>query len=173
MIIGIDLDDTIVKTSLEALKRLKEYAPNYNNHRDLPPNKYKEFMTKYVEVIMENEELFDGVKEAFDYLNSKGYKVIFITARNNTFSENIMDITTKYLKKNGFKYDSIVFNQNKKGSTAKENNVDIFIDDKEEVLEEVSRYGIECIRFTNKMDSKFKTFNNWDQIIEYLKSKEG
>lgn len=173
MILGIDIDDTIAKTSLEALKCLKEYEPTYNNHRDLPSKKYNDFMAKYVERIMAEEELFEGVKEAFDYFNSKGYSVIFITARNNAFSNKVIKITKEYLKKYDIKYDSIIFDQIKKGCKAKENKVDIFIDDKEEVLENVNSYGIECIRFTNEMDSKFKIFNSWHQIIEYLKTKEG
>ena len=59
-----------------------------------------------------------------------------------------------------------------KSTLAKENNIDIFIDDKENVLDKIaSSSNIECIRFTSDKNSKYKTFNNWYDIIEYIKTK--
>lgn len=171
MIIGIDIDDTITETTKNIQHYLKEFAPNYQNYHDLEINKYEEFMRKYIDIIMKTDPIKDGVKDFFDYCNSKNYKIIIITARSNTYTKNTLKITEDYLKKYQLKYDKIIIEQEEKGKMAFQNHVDLFIDDKEKVLDGIDSYGIKCIRFTN-LESKYPTFYDWKDILNYIKQKE-
>ena len=170
MTIGIDIDDTMTETSKKAMEYLNKYEPSYKDYHNLPKELYLKYMQLYIDDILGNAELKNGVKDALDYLKSKNFNIVIITARSNTYSSNVIDITHAYLKKYQIPYDKIFFNKEIKGKTAKENNVDIFIDDKENVLDDVNSYGIECIRIGNGF-SKYKTFNNWKDIIDYIKLK--
>ena len=172
MIIGIDIDNTITETSKKAKEFLKEFNKNYNDYHDLPENIYNEYMQKYAIKIASLCDLKEGVKEAFNYLNSNNYKIIIITARSNYYSKDNIKATKQYLKNNDLKYNKIIFNAEEKGKVAKENNIAIFIDDKESVLDNINQYHIEPIHIGTEQ-SKYKSFTNWKDIIEYLKTKEG
>ena len=49
-----------------------------------------------------------------------------------------------------------------------------FIDDRLYNLDDVSAHGIECLHFTDDLEqaSPYKQFDNWNDIIKYLKNKE-
>ncbi|MBE6154229.1 MAG: hypothetical protein E7163_01460 [Firmicutes bacterium] len=173
MVVGIDIDDTISDTSLSAAKYLTKYNNKVLDYHNLSLEDYDEFAKLYIENIMSEAPLKEGVKEAFEYLHNKEYTIIIITARNLKYSDNIYDITKEYLKTNRLKYDKILFDREKKGLDANNLGVDIFIDDKERVLDDVSKYGIDCIRITRDKNSKHKTFINWFDIIKYIDGKEG
>lgn len=172
MVLGIDIDSTITATGEKTRECLKQYAPEYDDYHKLPEDKYEEFLYIYGEYIHKTCELKPGVKEAFEYFNKNGYKIIIITARNCERCNREEEITKDYFKRHNLKYDKIIFDMTKKGKRAYENGVSIFFDDREENLDDVSSYGIECIRFTTKNDSKYKTFSNWYDIIEYVKSRK-
>ncbi len=172
--IGIDIDDTITETTLTGNKYLNKFDSSYNNYHDLPKEKYYEFLNLFLADITKNNTLKPDVLEAFDFLHKNDYKIVIITARNNLYVPKIKELTIDFLKNKNLKYDKIIFDDFKienKGIQAKENNVDIFIDDKEEVLDKVACEGIECLRFTSAKNSKYKAFDNWKSIIEYLKTK--
>ena len=173
MTIGIDIDNTITDNSKIIYKYIKIYDKSYDNYHDLPEDQYHEFLTTYIEDIMQNTDLKEGAKEAITYLHNNGHKIILITARNLYYSKNIINITLEYLKKHNIIYDKIIFgtkNNGQKGKDAFLNNIDIFIDDKESVLDDVAKYGIKCLKMGNK-PSKYLCFNNWQDIINYIKSK--
>lgn len=172
--IGIDIDDTITETTITGNKYVKIFNSSYKDYHDLPEDKYYQFLNLYLSEIIMNNTLKSGVKEAFEFLHKNNYKIIIITARNNIYTPNAKELTIKFFEQQGLKYDKIIFDDLKtedKGIPAKENNVDIFIDDKEEVLDKVASVGIKCIRFANTKNSKYQTFNSWLEIIEYLKTK--
>lgn len=175
MNIGIDIDDTITETSLIGNKYITKFDSNYKDYHDLPQKKYFEFLNRYLQDIVRNNIIKAGVKEAFEFFRSKGYKIIFITARNDIHTPNIKKLTKEFLDKNNIFYDKLIFDDSNTGDKSKltqENNIDIFIDDKEIVLDKIaSSSNIECIRFTSDKNSKYKTFNNWYDIIEYIKTK--
>ncbi len=175
MNIGIDIDDTITETTFVGNKYVTKFDSNYQNYHDLPQNKYFEFLKLYLQDIVKNNIIKDGVKEAFEFFKNRDYKIIFITARNDIHAPNVKKLTKEFLAKNNIYYDKLIFddsNTGDKSKLAKENNIDIFIDDREGVLDKIaSTSNIECIRFTNDKKSKYKTFNNWYDIIEYIKTK--
>lgn len=172
MIIGIDIDSTITNTGAKTKECLKAFAPEFDDYHKLPKNKYEEFLDKYEGYIHKTCNLKPGVSEAFKYFKESGYKIIIITARNTTHCKNQKDITINYFKYHNLQYDKIIFDMSKKGVCAYENNVSIFIDDREENLDDVSQYGIECLHFSSDTHSKYKTFTDWRDIAEYIKTKK-
>lgn len=168
MTIGIDIDDTITETTLNANKYAKIYNPNLqDDYHSLPKEKYEEFRLQYQRKISETNPLKEGVKEAFDYFASNNIKVIIITTRDKYYANDIDEISVNHLKRNGLKFSKYI-NTTTKGIEAFNNNVDIFIDDKESNLDDVSSYNIECLKFSDKKGSKYKTFSNWSDIIKYI-----
>ncbi len=179
MIIGIDIDNTITNTFEASLKYLKIFDNNYDDWHKLPIDRKNQFLKLYIDNIMQEATLKDGVNDAFNYFKELNYKIILITARNNKHSLNTKDITIKYLEEHHLIYDKIIFdddNLNDKGSIAQKENINLFIDDKDLNLDSVSKYGIECLKFTYPDDleknNKYKTFTSWYDIIEYIKRKE-
>jgi len=173
MVIGIDIDDTITDTSSAAAMYLPKYTNKVLDYHNLSSEEYDEFAKLYIENIMSEAPLKKGIKDAFEYLHDKGYTIVIVTARNLKYSNSIYDITTQYLRTNGLNYDKILFDKEEKGLDAYNLGINIFVDDKERVLDDVSKYGIDCIRITNDKNSKHRTFSNWDEIIKYIDSKEG
>lgn len=171
MTIAIDIDDTITKTSEIAAENLKKFDNNYSDYHDLSEERYIEYMRLYQAKGLRNAKLMDGVKEAFEYLNNKGYKIIIITARSNKFDDTIKDLTKKYLEEHGLKYNKIIFEKDSKGRVAKQEGVDIFVDDKKTVLDDVASYGIETINISKIKSDKHKTFSNWSDIIKYIDAR--
>ena len=113
------------------------------------------------------------MQEAFRYLHDKGYKIIIITARNNKYHADVISDTIFYLHKYNLWYDEIIFEEkNNKGDKAHKYHVDVFIDDKESNLDDINKYGIECLRFTTDNNSKYKIVKNWNEVIAYFKSRE-
>lgn len=172
MTIGIDIDDTITNTTQTIKKYLALFDSTYTDYRDLPKEKYVKFLTRYHAQIMKTCPLKEYVKEAFAYFKKNHDKIIIITARDNKYCKDAMDITKRYLKNQNLSYDKIIFSDNQKGKYAFENKIDLFIDDKETVLDDISKYNIKCLRLTNESDSKYKTFSNWHDIINYIKRQE-
>ena len=148
MTIGIDIDDTITKTSEKAAENLAKYDNNYLDYHNLPKEKYEEFMKLYQAEILRTVERREGVKE-------------------------VKTITLDYLAQNELEYDKIILGKENKGKIAKEEGIDIFIDDKETVLDDMVENGIKTIRRTEKTDSKHVSFANWSDIVNYIKTLEG
>ena len=169
MIIGVDIDDTITYTTKTIKKYLKQEYPDYDEYKLLPRKQYIRFLKKYMKQMRSEYELKEGVKEAWDYFRENHYKIIFITARNNKYYRKSNQDTLEYLQQNGLFYDKIYFNEPKKGRRAHKNHVDIFIDDKESTLDNMASYKVNCIYMDKS--SKYPSFDNWYQIIEYLKEE--
>ena len=169
MILGIDIDDTITNTSKVVNKYLQETYPNCRNYHLLSKKEYKQFLKKYIKLMRDEYELKEGVKEAWEYFKNNNFKIIIITARNNRFDRDNIKNTIAFLNKNGLFYDKIYFRQVKKGKKAYKEHVDLFIDDKEKVLDGVSSYNIRCICMGDSL--KYKCFSNWFQIIDFIKEE--
>ena len=167
MILGIDIDDTITDTSGTVKKYLKKDYPDYDHYKLLPKREYKRFLKKYIKQMRWEYQLKDGVKEAWQFFLENHFKIIIITARNREFYKDNMKDTVQFLKDHGIVYDKIYFKQKKKGKVAYKEHVDLFIDDKESVLDHVSKYGIECLCIGKS--NRYLSFDNWYQIIDYIK----
>lgn len=167
MILGIDIDDTITYTRKTILKYRKMVYPNLNDNDLLPNKEYKKFLRKYMKDMRREYEIREGVKEAWQYFKDNNFKIIIITARSNKYYHRSIKDTIDFLDKNGIFYDKIYFNKVKKGKKAFKEHVDLFIDDNELVLDNVSKYGIKVL-CRGKSD-KYPSCEDWYQIINYIK----
>ena len=176
--IGIDIDNTITNTSIYSNTLLKK-DPLYNsknNYRELNKEEIKNFLTKYIESIVESVLVKEDVIDTLSYWKNKGYKIVFITARGAEKTDNYTSLkstflTSLYFAKNNIPFDELVFFQEEKGAACLNEFVDIFIDDKENVLDVVAKKGIKTLRISEeKVESKHKLVQNWQEIRKYIDS---
>lgn len=171
MIIGIDIDNTISNTSSAALEYLKKYPElNIDNFEDFNNPLAVEFLNKYIDLIQKKVTLKDHVKESFDRLNENGIKIVLLTARGYRIKYDYQKYTKDLLDNNNIKYDKIVYKSYPKGKDAFKEKIDLFIDDKENNLDDVAKYNIKCIRFSDdkNIKSKYKVFNDWRILTDYI-----
>ena len=176
--IGIDIDNTITNTSIYSNTLLKK-DPLYNsknNYRELNKEEIKNFLTKYIESIVESVLVKEDVIDTLSYWKNKGYKIVFITARGAEKTDNYTSLksaflTSLYFAKNNIPFDELVFFQEEKGAACLNEFVDILIDDKENVLDEVAKKGLKTLRISEeKVESKHKLVQNWQEIRKYIDS---
>lgn len=173
MNIGIDIDDTLTDTTKLAnaiLHNNPKYVDVLDYH-DLNKEEFIQFGKKHLDEIQKYLILKDGVLEVLNNLKKQGYNIVIITARGAKNMEFLIPITEKFLKINRVPYDKIIFSQEKKGEACLKNNINIFIDDKEHVLDEIKKYNknIKTIRFLNGMKkSKHLTIRSWFELDSIL-----
>lgn len=94
--------------------------------------------------VLENAPIKPFAKEIINKLIEEGNQIIFITARNNKGDriDDSYSISKNLLDKNGIGYDKLITECNNKLLVCKENNIDIFIDDKIETCLELQNKGI-------------------------------
>lgn len=163
MRIGIDVDETLVCSNDEFEIIKKKYNIDFNKkYTDKwTDEEYQEILAKYAEEIITNASLKIGAKEALNYLHNKGHKLIIITARNNLYYKNSMELTKKVLLNHGLKIDEFYFDQDKKSDIAKKLNIDLMIDDNINIYESMKKENIDCILFGQEIKT-------WDQVLEYI-----
>lgn len=197
MRIGIDIDDTAFITVNAMLK----YADKYNrdvlgkdeikNTFGLIKNRYYlkaiygwndeekfGFFNMFYKNVLEECKPMPYVAEVCKMLKSEGNDIYFITARlNNIENCNTEEITKKSLEKNGILYDKLLINASNKLEEAKENNIDLFIEDSFETCSELKNSGIKSILMTTKMNNQIDAgsiprVNNWKEVYNTIKNIE-
>ncbi len=171
MIIGIDIDDTITDTYEVIFNYAQEYTVKVLN-RDPKIKEVSDCASHYYTKVLhnwsddENEKFWElyyekNLKEVkpktlvVEYLNklkSEGNKLVLITARvqPENYKFNVEEETKKWLQKNNVPYDKLIINGNHKEKIAKEEKIDLFIDDSFKNCQAVSDVGIK----TYIMDSR-------------------
>lgn len=169
MNIGIDIDDTMTETTKLANAILysdyKDLA--ITDYHELSKKDFTEFCKLHIIEIQKYMILKDGVVETLKSWKNKGYKIYIITARGSKGMDFLIPITLEFLKNNNIPYDEILFKQERKGNACNSKNIDVFIDDKEVVLDEVKKKNpnIRTIRFLNKNEtSKHESVRSWFQL---------
>ena len=189
MKIGIDIDDTTfmtVKSMLKYADKFQEEISGETTTRDnfgLITNRYylkvlygwddptkKAFFNKYYKNVLEECTLLPNADKVIEKLREQGDTIHFVTAR-------LMDvpncdteaITINSLKNFNIKYDSLDLSIRDKLTFAKENNIDIMIEDSYETCRQFVDNGLNAILMTTKMnssieDSDIPRVNNWDEI---------
>ena len=197
MRIGIDIDDTAFITVNAMLK----YADKYNrdvlgkdeikNSFGLIKNRYYlkaiygwndeekfGFFNMFYKNVLEECKPMPYVAEVCKMLKSEGNDIYFITARlNNIENCNTEEITKNSLEKNGILYDKLLINASNKLESAKENNIDLFIEDSFETCSELKNSGIKSILMTTKMNNQIDAgsiprVNNWKEVYNTIKNIE-
>ena len=167
MLIGIDVDDTLVSSNESFARVIKKYNVDFKkDFRQKWTEEERKFIFKnYLKETLINAQLKDGAKEVINYLNSLGHKLIVITARNNNHCENIEEFTRDFIKKEGLKINEFYFKQSEKSDLAKELNLDLMIDDSSYIYNNMKKENIDCILFGDKVKT-------WEEVLEYIKDKE-
>lgn len=167
MIIGIDVDDTLVSTSESFDKVIKKHNVDFNKKfKDRWTEKEKTFIfDNYLEETLYNAEIKKGAKKVINYLADLGYKLVIITARDNNHCKNIEEYTINFVKKEGLKITEFYFGQFKKSDLAKKLNLDLMIDDNKYIYNNMKEENIDCILFGDKI-------KNWNDVLEYIRRKE-
>ena len=186
MVIGIDMDDTICSTNeriiVEADKYDKEVLGG-TGIKDINAYEFTEmmgwekdmkgkFFADCLEFIMDHAVIKRGAHDVINYLHDeKGWKIIIISFRKDKYLKDPYKLTKDWLDRHDIHYDKILVNTGTKQDECIENNVKLFIDDKESHCEDVSKEGIDVLLFTNEYnhdEKRFKRVDNWYQIKDYI-----
>ena len=180
MNIGIDIDDTITKTSEEIDFYAKEYTEKILKRKfEINENRVieamwaqkvynwtveedKKFWKLYYEKIMENVLPKENVVEVINKLY-KNNTIVIITARWDKENNVIEQITKKWLDKNEIKYNKIFLGYEDKRKIVQENNIDIFIDDNLKTCELIADMNINVLMMNTRLN---KNVNIKNQKIE-------
>ena len=186
MVIGIDMDDTICSTNeriiVEADKYDKEVLGG-TGIKDIKAYEFTEmmgwekemkgkFFADKLEYIMDNAEIKPSAKEVINRLHEEGNKIIIISFRKGKYIADPYNLTKNWLDRHGVHYDKIYVDTGAKVDECIENDVNLFIDDKESHCEDVSNAGVPVLLFTNEYnhaEQRFKRVDNWDQVYDYIK----
>ena len=188
MVIGIDMDDTICSTNELIIKEADRYDKEVlggSGVKDASAYEFTEmmgwekdmkgkFFKDRLEYIMDHAEIKDHAKDVINKLHDEGAKIMIISFRKGKYIKDPYMLTKNWLDRNGVHYDKIYVDTGSKVDECVDNNVNLFIDDKESHCEDVSSAGIDVILFTNFYNHAEKRFvrkDNWLQIYEYIKEK--
>lgn len=176
MKIGLDIDDTLTNTKEAFAKSIKKYChkhkwKQYNEQKKLTEEEFKIFLMEYGK---KTYETMKPKKEAIKIINSwneMGHEIYFITARCEEDLKGIETITIEYLKKYNINYQSIFFHSKNKGEDSKNLNLDVFVDDRESVLDTL-KMDIYKIRMLDNIQnySKYKKVTSWKEIDSIIKT---
>lgn len=195
MNIGIDIDDTISKTFEYSYPLSKEYTKKVlnrdglnidevsaNSHQYLRViNKWNNeeadaFWAENYKTIIENVEPKADVIDVLKKLKSEGHNIYLITARIKDKSFDVALETKKWLDKNGVIYDDLIIDALKKDEIAKEQKIDLFIDDSFTNCMAVTNIGIKSYLIDSPVnkgleDSKISRVFSWNEIYKKINEK--
>ena len=188
MVIGIDMDDTICSTNELIIEVADQYdkevlggtgvkdesAYEFSEMMGWPEGMKGQFFADRLEYIMSHSPIKDDAKEVINRLHDEGYKIVIISFRKDKYLKDPYKLTENWLKENGVHYDKLYVNTGTKTDECIENNVTLFIDDKESHCEDVSSAGIDVLLFTNAYnhdETRFDRVNSWTEVYDYIKEK--
>jgi uncharacterized HAD superfamily protein len=190
MNIGIDIDDTITNSSNIFIKYAKKFNKIYNINYNIDEAELNQkkafgwsrknqnvFAKRYLKRILQEAEPNVGVIEGLQYLKKMGYRLVFITARNDAEVSGIYELTKQWLINNNIKFDKLIVNCNNKLQTCLDNNIRLFIDDNYNVCKDIwNSKKIEVFLYETNYNKKYDNLNfvkvkNWNEIINLIKVK--
>ena len=182
MIIGLDIDDVIFKTS-EALKSILDECEDEEilNHKldimrgDTINSKVGQFLKDNGVPAMKKATPMENAAETIKKLREQSNKIILITARGNITFPGSEKVTFEVLNKNGIEYDEIIYNSKDKAEDCRKNNVNLFIDDSpKNCLEVQQKLKIPVIGFKSDITSKemercnIRSVSTWIELLELI-----
>ncbi len=176
MRIGIDIDDTITNTSLKMLEYMdklgiEQNGDDYCNYTVEDLDKYKDLLRKYIEPVLSTCTLKRDCVKVINKLKEMGNSIYIITARSNRYSDNIYDITKKYLEDYKISYDELFFGYEDKKDICIEQKIDYMIDDNIDVYNSLVGTNTKPILFGKEATKSYDCIrvNNWDEILDLIK----
>lgn len=193
MILGIDIDDTITKTTEQTDIFAKEYTEKVLNREfSINLDTYdpmwvqaaygwtkedeKGFWNLYYEKDMDMVKPKENAIEVINELY-KNHEIILITARWDYESGIIKKITEDWLERHDVHYHKLFINHVDKRKISMENNIDLFIDDSLKTCREIESIGIKTLLMTSRRADKIDVgsiikVNSWDEILQKINNKE-
>lgn len=196
MNIGIDIDDTISDTysylfpysqkyTIEKLgKRIGNINRNCNTHMYVSTyhnwnlKEEKDFMDEYYEKMVRNVKPKLYAVETIHRLKEEGNTIFLITSRFPSEKFDIEELTKKWLEENKIYYDKLLLNVQDKVQYAKDNQIDIFIDDSinnccQMAETNIKTYMMDTMININYENDKVKRVYSWPHLYqEITKFKE-
>ena len=190
MIIGIDIDDTIADTceimlnyaqeyTIDVLKRepiLKQGSCNTHYYvqylHDWKTGEDMEFLKEtYEKIITETRPKTLAIKY-LQKLHEDGHKIVLITARWEADNFDVIKATKDWIERNNVPCDKLIINAENKLIAAKQENVDLFIDDSFSNCQMVSQSGIRTFLMDTRANAGLEDKNiervfSWPHI--YMK----
>lgn len=136
----------------------------------VPYRKYQDFKSEYRKSdYKHNADIRKNIKVLIKYFKSQGYFIIFLTARQAT--EDMIQNTIKWLKKNDICFDYIYFSHKKDLQVyEKFCHTDIVIDDSVANLEKISKLkpNARFYLISNKDNEKYEKSEKITEIHDLL-----
>ena len=191
MIIGVDIDDTITDTyevmmnyaqkyTIDVLKRepIINESLNCADHfytkylHDWQEGEDLQFLNEYYEKIIKNVKPKTLAVEYLKKLQDEGNKIFLITARWETDNFNVRKVTQEWVIKNNIPCDKLIINAENKLIAAKQENIDVFIDDSFENCKMIADNGIKTFLMDTRVnrglkEDKIKRVYSWPHL--YMK----
>lgn len=178
MRIGVDIDDTICRTTEIVHEKLEEYSDHLGinpldimNDEELKAN----FFAIYAQEIYRNAEIKRNVADVLKRLRSKGNEIYLITSRERKFAtsdNNVFQITEEWLKEHGIEADAIISSAygETRAEVCKEYNIDLMIDDNPYNYKKIVSIGKKCLLFDDREKYTLKQdyVSNWLDIEKYI-----
>ena len=178
MKIGIDLDDTICRTT----EKVGDIVEVYSKKNKLDPldvfnnEKLKyEFFNECLYDIYSNVSVKHDVSSVIKRLKNKGNEIYIITARSNNYGPSVKDVrklTKEWLEKHNIVFNDIIISAygETKADICKKNKIDLMIDDDPFNYKKISSSGIKCLLFDDreKYDMKDDYVTSWLEIEKYI-----
>lgn len=182
MIIGLDIDDVIFKTS-EAFKTILDKCEDEEilSHKldimrgDAINSKVGQFLKDNGVPAMKRAKPMENVAESIKKLREQANKIILITARGNINFPESEKVTIETLRENKIEYDAIIYNSKDKAEDCRKNNVNLFVDDSpKNCLEVQQKLKIPVIGFESDITKEEMIRNNiisvssWINLLELI-----
>ena len=178
MRIGVDMDDTICRTTEIVHDRLETYSEELGinpldimNDEELKQN----FFAIYGEDIYENVEIKRNVAAVLKRIRNKGNEIYLITSREDNFETSKVDayeITKKWLEKHDIEVDAIITSVygETRAETCKKYNIDLMIDDDPYNYKKIISIGKKCLLFDDREKYALKEdyVTNWLDVEKYI-----
>lgn len=192
MNIGIDIDDTISNTFETFLPYLEKFVCQDLNRKldlnlssridyynivekyGLSEEEARVFWTKYYVLMLENVKPKENAVEIINKIKENGNKIVLITARIDDEIVDARAITEKWLEVNKINYNKLIINSHNKLEIAKEEKIDIFVDDSIRNCEMVSSGNIKTYMMLTKNNEYYENENIekitcWNEFYENVK----
>ena len=191
MKIGIDIDGVI----LDYERVLKTYGDLYDfielkkdgivnrneqylrNRYDWTDEERMNFVNKYFLKLSKQTPLIPGAKDVIDMLQKEGNELIIISARGGVI-EAMKDIAIEKFNEEEISFNKYYWKQDDKLEAAKNEKIDVMIDDSYDVCKKLSSNGIKTIYFRDKdmkvleQNENLKEVSNWGEIYRYIKGMQ-
>lgn len=185
MIIGVDLDDTIINSFEDLmpffaeyfgldLKFCKENNYSYNNFPEELKDKKSEFI-RYLQErkLLSKISIKEGASQVLKELHELGCRIIIITSRNDNILPNAFLETKSFLEHNEITYDRLYCDHDKHKILLAE-GVDLFIDDSIKGLiynKDACKYHILFSSIINQQEeSDFSRASSWIEVRDIVES---